>query len=64
MSVTQPIDPFDSEWADQNASEKMKNWMRRNGWSIAFSADPCELLEFLQEHGDDADFDFFNITID
>lgn len=54
-------DAFSNERADQSASEKMKSWMRTHGWSIAFSADPCELLEFLQEHGDDADFDNFSI---
>lgn len=64
MHINPDPDPYDSEWADQSASERMKAWMRSHGWSIAFSADPADVLSFIQQNGDDADFDFFNITIE
>lgn len=57
-------DPFTNEWADQSASEKLKTWMQNAGWSISFSADPADVLAFMQEHGDDADFDNFSIQLD
>lgn len=61
MHVNPDPDPFHSEWADQIASEKMKSWMQDHGWSIAHSCDPADLLAFIQEHGDDSDFDHFSI---
>lgn len=64
MHVNPEPDPFNSEWADQTASEKFKAWMQHHGWSIALSADPADILSFLQQHGDDADFDHFSINLE
>ena len=49
-------DQFTSDWADQLASERMKTWMQNHNWSVSLSADPADIYEFIQEHGDDADF--------
>lgn len=56
-------DQISSEWADQIASERMKQWMQSHGWSVSFSADPADIFEFIQEHDDDADFDVFSSNL-
>lgn len=56
-------DEISSEWAEQVASERMKAWMQSHNWSISFSADPADVYMFIQEHGDDADFDDFSSNL-
>lgn len=49
----------DELWAEQIAHQAMKAWMKDHGWSTVTSADPAELLAFVEANGDDADFSTF-----
>lgn len=50
---------MDEEWALQLAHQAMKSWMQDHGWSTLNSADPAELMAFVEANGDDADFSEF-----
>lgn len=50
---------FNDEWAMQVAHQAMKAWMQDHGWSTLGSADPAELLSFIEQNGDDSDFETF-----
>ena len=50
---------LNSEYLAQLDSERYKDFCTAHGWSTLVSADPADILEFVEEMGEDADFGEF-----
>lgn len=51
---------FPTEYEEQQAHLRLRQWMQQHGWTSVINADPAEILEFVQQHGDDADISLIN----
>lgn len=51
---------LNSEYLDQLSHEKYRAFCVAHSWSLMTTADPMDILEFIEEHGEDADFADFS----